>query len=46
MLLDSAYIQEMEAEWQTRKAERAGRSGPEPLYTQDDARKTLPLFKR
>jgi metallo-beta-lactamase family protein len=45
MLLDSAYIQEMEAEWQTRKAERAGRSGAEPLYTQGDARKTLPLLK-
>ncbi len=45
MLLDSAYIQEMEAEWQTRKAQRAGRRGVEPLYDQDDARKTLPLLK-
>jgi metallo-beta-lactamase family protein len=45
MLLDSAYIQEMEAEWQTRKARRAGRRGAEPLYTEDDARKTLPLLK-
>ena len=27
MLLDSAYIQEMEAEWRTRKARRAGRRG-------------------
>lgn len=45
MLLDSAYIQEMEAEWQTRKAERAGRQSVEPLYDQDDARHTLPLLK-
>jgi metallo-beta-lactamase family protein len=45
MLLDSAYIQEMEAEWRTRKASRAGRRGIEPLYTQDDARKTIQLLK-
>jgi metallo-beta-lactamase family protein len=45
MLLDSAYIQEMEAEWRTRKANRAGRKGPDPLYTQDDARETIRLFK-
>jgi metallo-beta-lactamase family protein len=45
MLLDSAYIQEMEAEWRTRKARRAGRSGPEPLYTQDDARKAIRLLR-
>lgn len=45
MLLDSAYIQEMEAEWQTRKAQRAGRKGREPLYAQEDARETIPLLK-
>ena len=45
MLLDSAYIQEMEAEWRTRKARRAGRRAVEPLYTQDDARKTIRLLK-
>ena len=45
MLLDSAYIQEMEAEWRTRKGRRAGRGETEPLYTQDDARKTLPLIR-
>lgn len=45
MLLDSAYIQEMESEWRTRKALRAGRGKVEPLYDQDDARQTLPLFK-
>ena len=45
MLLDSAYIQEMEAEWRTRKARRAGRQGTDPLYTQDDARKTISRLK-
>jgi len=45
MLLDSAYIQEMEAEWRTRKARRAGRGPTDPLYTQEDARKTLPLIR-
>jgi metallo-beta-lactamase family protein len=45
MLLDSAYIQEMEAEWRTRKARRAGHGGPEPLYDQEDARRTARLFR-
>lgn len=45
MLLTSAYIQEMEAEWQTRKARRAGRKSVEPLYDEGDARKTIPLLK-
>ncbi len=45
MLLDSAYIQEMDAEWRVRKAQRAGRRGPEPLYDQEDARKTIRLLK-
>jgi metallo-beta-lactamase family protein len=46
MLLDSAYIQEMEAEWRTRKARRAGRKPHEPLYDQEDARKTIRLLRR
>ncbi len=45
MLLDSAYIQEMEAEWRTRKARRAGRRVREALYTQDDAREAIRLLK-
>ena len=37
MLLDSAYIQEQEAEWRNRKAERSGAGKVEPLYTVEDA---------
>src|ERR1035437_9814086 len=35
MLLDSAHIQEMEAEWAQRKARRAGRRAQDALYTSD-----------
>lgn len=45
MLLDSVHIQEMEAEWQTRKARRAGRRGADPLYTEADVRKIIELFR-
>lgn len=37
MLKDSAHIQEAEAEWQNRKARRAGRETTEPLYRMEDA---------
>ena len=45
MLRDSAHIQEMEAEWQNRKAARAGEASYEPLYTQQDAQTALDLFE-
>ncbi len=45
MLLDSAYIQETEAEWRTRKARRAGRQSIDPLYTEEDARKAIGLLR-
>jgi metallo-beta-lactamase family protein len=45
MLLDSAYIQEMESEWRTRKAQRAGHAPVEALYDTQDAQRTLPLMK-
>ena len=45
MLLDSAHIQESEAEWRDRKARRAGQGVEEPLYTQEDARRVPALCK-
>lgn len=44
MLPDAAHIQEMEAEWRSKKARRAGREPVEPLYTPADAQKTLDLL--
>ena len=37
MLMDSAHIQESDAEWKNRKAERSGAAKVEPLYTIADA---------
>ena len=45
MLLDSAHIQETEAEWKNNKAKRSGKEFVEPLYTQEDALKSLQYFK-
>ncbi|MCL5735864.1 MAG: MBL fold metallo-hydrolase [Actinobacteria bacterium] len=45
MLLDSAHIQETEAEWRNRKARRAGRRMLEALYTQRDAERAVRRFK-
>lgn len=44
MLLDSAHIQEFEAEWKNRKAERAGQDMVEPLYNQQDAEGAISCF--
>ena len=44
MLLDSAHIQEFEAEWKNRKAERAGRDMVEPLYSHQDAEGAISCF--
>ena len=45
MLRDTAHIQEQEAEWKNRKAERAGRPMVEPAYTLRDAEDCLKLFE-
>ena len=45
MLRDSAHIQEMEVEWQNRKAERAGGTRVEPVYSMADALGTISLFR-
>ena len=37
MLRDSAHIQQFEAEWRNRKAQRSGGASYEPLYTMEDA---------
>jgi len=41
MLLDSAHIQEMDAQWQTRKNRRRSNKEVKPLYTTEDARQSL-----
>lgn len=45
MLPDSGYIQEQEAEYQSRKNERAGKPPVEPLYTAQDAVACMKYFK-
>lgn len=45
MLKDSGYIHEKDAEWKSRKAERAGKPPVEPLYTYDDACEALKYVK-
>ena len=46
MLRDSAHIQESEAEWRSRKAERAGEDKIEPVYTMADALGAISCFRR
>ncbi|MGD0822262.1 MAG: MBL fold metallo-hydrolase [Desulfomonilia bacterium] len=41
MLLDSAHVQEMDAQWQSRKSKRKGRDDIRPLYTTEDAQNSL-----
>ncbi len=45
MLQDSAHIQEQEAVWKNRKADRSGAPQYEPVYTVNDALQTLELFE-
>jgi metallo-beta-lactamase family protein len=47
ILLDSAKIQEQDAEYKRRRHEKEGRKGPHPeipLYTTEDAEAVVPLF--
>ncbi|MDF2949421.1 MAG: fold metallo-hydrolase [Sedimentibacter sp.] len=45
MLVDSAHIQETEAEWKNKKALRQGKKLIEPMYTQIDAMESFQYFK-
>ena len=45
MLRDSAHIQESEAQWRSRKAERAGEPAVEPTYTTNDALAAIKLLR-
>ncbi len=44
LLLDSAHIQEMEAQWKSKKHLRLGEEKIKPLYTQKDAEAVFPMF--
>jgi metallo-beta-lactamase family protein len=47
VLLDSARLQEEDAAFKAARHQREGREGPhpvQPLYTEEDVRRTLPLF--
>jgi metallo-beta-lactamase family protein len=45
MLPDSGHIQEKEIEWVNKKRRRAGKKESKPMYTADEAMKSLKLFK-
>lgn len=45
MLPDSGHIQEVEAEWKSRKARRRGDRPTQPLYTAQDALDSLQFFQ-
>ena len=45
MLRDSAHIQMSEAQWRTRKAERAGEPAVTPIYDMDDALGAIHSFR-
>ncbi len=44
MLPDSGHIQEMEIEWRNRKRKREGKEPLPPLYTAEEAARSLEIF--
>lgn len=45
MLPDSGHIQETEIEWENRKRARQNKKLLDPLYTQEDAKKSMEVFE-
>ncbi|MCI8485999.1 MAG: MBL fold metallo-hydrolase [Clostridia bacterium] len=45
MLPDSGHIQEMEAEWKNKKRKRKGEKEVPPMYTAEDAVRSLEVFR-
>jgi len=45
MLPDSGYLNEKDAEWENRKRRGTGNSPIQPLYTREDAEKSIDQFK-
>lgn len=45
MLADAAHIQESEAEWKNRKAQRSGEEGYTPMYTLEDVEALMQRFR-
>ncbi len=45
MLMDSAYIQEREAEYVNEKHKKKGEELVEPIYTEEDVKNTFPLIQ-
>lgn len=45
MLMDSAHIQESEAEWESRKNKRSGKPEVKPLYTSNDAQTVIRMLE-
>lgn len=46
MLMDSAHIQEQDAQWKARKGLRSGKEPEEPLYTKEDAAQAIEYFEQ
>lgn len=44
MLADTAHIQESEAVWKNRRAQRSGEGGYTPMYTLEDVQALMPQF--